>query len=262
MSSFDREKERALTGVDLSRKGSIDARIHLLVSLLNGSNDFFTTSSCSGRIIIFDDNSEEGRTSVKKKGCQWLYTTHDEAHYDAAIASLRDLSGDSVFKFEPFVLHVQCKSLSNAQSLLSCAVASGFRNSGISIGNKGKIIVAVRSTHSLEVPLSQQGELLVTEKYIGKLVQIANQKMQENFLRIDRFFGNVETLLERLKNVELCENESSNKNLSTKKTRRKQHKKVEILQSEGISLNKLTDRPTEEMISDDLSGCSLFDDVT
>ena len=56
MSSFDREKERALTGVDLSRKGSIDARIHLLVTLLNGSNDFFTTSSCSGRIIIFDDN--------------------------------------------------------------------------------------------------------------------------------------------------------------------------------------------------------------
>ena len=77
-----------------------------------------------------------------------------------------------------------------------------------------------------------------------------------------RFYGNVETLLERLKNVELCESDSFNKNSSTKKTRRKQHKKLEAKQSEGISLNKLTDRPTEEMICDDLSGCSLFDDVT
>ena len=77
-----------------------------------------------------------------------------------------------------------------------------------------------------------------------------------------RFYENVETLLERLKNVELCESDSFNKNLSTKKTRRKQHKKVEEKQSERISLNKLKDRPTEEMISDDLSGCSLFDDVT
>ena len=77
-----------------------------------------------------------------------------------------------------------------------------------------------------------------------------------------RFYGNVETLLERLKNVEFCESDSFNKNSSTKKTRWKQHKKLEAKQSEGISLNKLTDRPTEEMISDDLSGCSLFDDVT
>ena len=36
---------------------------------------------------MFHSQSEEGRTSVKKKGCQWLYTTHDEAHYDAAVST-------------------------------------------------------------------------------------------------------------------------------------------------------------------------------
>lgn len=56
MNNFDRDKERALSGVDLSRKGSIDEKIHALVALLNTSTDFFTTSSCSGRIIIFDDS--------------------------------------------------------------------------------------------------------------------------------------------------------------------------------------------------------------
>lgn len=262
MNNFDRDKERALSGVDLSRKGSIDEKIHALVALLNTSTDFFTTSSCSGRIIIFDDSKKGGDTSVKKKGCKWLYTTHDEAEYDAAIAGLQFLNGDSVFKFEPFVLHVQCKSLSSAQSMLSCAVASGFRNSGISLGNKGKIIVAVRSTHGLEVPLSMDGELLVTYKYIEKLVQIANKKMQENFLRIDRFFANVTSTLETLNSADVCDSNLAVNNSNVTKHKRKKHEKVKVKHSAGTSIEKHRTISSDEIIIDDLSECSLFDNVT
>ncbi|XP_062612113.1 tRNA wybutosine-synthesizing protein 3 homolog [Saccostrea cucullata] len=262
--NFDRDKERALTGVDLSRKGSIDARIQSLVSVLNASTDFFTTSSCSGRIIIFGDN-KEGSKSVKKKGCQWLYTTHDEAVYNAALESLQNLTGDSVLKFEPFVLHVQCRSLSNAQSMLSCAVASGFRNSGISIGNKGKIIVAVRSTHGLEVPLSQDGELLVTNKYIEKLIEIANTKIQENFLRIDRFYQNVISLIETLKHDHISANVVNKPNMIKKK--RKKCEKMESRQSDekekvfSVKENSQSEESSEN-ICEDLSKCSLFESVT
>ena len=71
------------------------------------------------------------------------------------------------FKFEPFVLHVVCRTLEDAQVMVSphdstrrlefnvtisslslsqlfqmqVAVGSGFRNSGISCGKKGKIVV-------------------------------------------------------------------------------------------------------------------------
>ncbi|XP_061175488.1 tRNA wybutosine-synthesizing protein 3 homolog [Saccostrea echinata] len=257
---FDRDKERALTGVDLSRKGSIDARIQSLVSVLNTSTDFFTTSSCSGRIIIFDDDNKDRSKSVKKKGCQWLYTTHDEAVYDAALESLQNLTGDSVLKFEPFVLHVQCRSLSNAQSMLSCAVASGFRNSGISIGNKGKIIVAVRSTHGLEVPLSQDGELLVTNTYIERLIEIANTKIQENFLRIDRFYKNVSILIETLKHDPISGNIVNKPNVVKKK------KKCEKIEGRhhadhSVKENSQSKEPSE-IICEDLSQCSLFESVT
>ncbi|XP_048760556.1 tRNA wybutosine-synthesizing protein 3 homolog isoform X2 [Ostrea edulis] len=200
--------------------------------------------------------NKEGNKSVKKKGCQWLYTTHDEAIYETAVESLQNLTGDSVFKFEPFVLHVQCRSLSNAQSLLSCAVASGFRNSGISIGNKGKIIVAVRSTHGLEVPLSQDGELLVTNMYIEKLVQIANQKIQENFLRIDRFHKNVTSLKESLEAEDVCDNTS---NIKKKKVKR------EKLEARLDAKKSVKERSgdSNEMTSDDLSACSfIFENVT
>nr|XP_033771801.1 tRNA wybutosine-synthesizing protein 3 homolog isoform X2 [Geotrypetes seraphini] len=111
------------------------------------------------------------------------------------IAALQKSSGDAVLKFEPFVLHVQCRQLQDAQLLHSVALSSGFRNSGITVGKKGRTMMAVRSTHGLEVPLSRKGKLLVNEEYIEFLVQIANQKMEENKKRTDRFYSCLQSAL-------------------------------------------------------------------
>lgn len=54
---FMQQKEQCLSGVDLSRKGSVDAPILDLVNFINAQPDFFTTSSCSGRIIVVDNVS-------------------------------------------------------------------------------------------------------------------------------------------------------------------------------------------------------------
>ena len=50
---FDKQKEQSLKGIDHSKKGSFDAPIHDLIVFINSHKDFFTTSSCSGRIHIF-----------------------------------------------------------------------------------------------------------------------------------------------------------------------------------------------------------------
>lgn len=50
-------KKQALSGVDFSRKGSIDEAILDLVAFINIQPDYFTTSSCSGRIILFEEVS-------------------------------------------------------------------------------------------------------------------------------------------------------------------------------------------------------------
>lgn len=55
MDVFEKQKAQALNGVDLSRKGSVDVPIQPLIEFLNSDSDYFTTSSCSGRIIVFDD---------------------------------------------------------------------------------------------------------------------------------------------------------------------------------------------------------------
>ncbi|XP_048844656.1 tRNA wybutosine-synthesizing protein 3 homolog [Brienomyrus brachyistius] len=184
--SFLQWKKQCMSKIDLSKKGSVDEDISDVVAFINDSENYFTTSSCSGRITLIDGVS--ACSEVQKKDCNWLFVTHQKCQSDDVVASLERARGDAAFRFEPFVLHVQCRRLEDAQLLHSVAVNSGFRNSGMTVGKKGKIITAVRSTHCLEVPLTHEGQQLVSVDYISFLVEVANQKMEENFRRMRRFY--------------------------------------------------------------------------
>ncbi|XP_058911604.1 tRNA wybutosine-synthesizing protein 3 homolog isoform X2 [Kogia breviceps] len=168
---FRRWKAQCLSKVDLSRKGSVDEDVVELVQLLNGREQFFTTSSCAGRIILLD--RDINGSEVQKQNCCWLLVTHKPCVKDDVIVALKKANGEAILKFEPLVLHVQCRQLQDAQ------------------------ILAVRSTHGLEVPLTQKGKLMVTEEYINFLVKIANQKMEENKKRIERFYNCLQHALEK-----------------------------------------------------------------
>lgn len=192
---FPRWKAQCLSKVDLSRKGCVDEDVVDLVQLLNTREQFFTTSSCAGRILLID--WDINGFEVQKQNCCWLLVTHKPCVKEDVMAALKKASGSAVLKFEPLVLHVQCRQLQDAQLLHSVAIDSGFRNSGITVGKKGKTMLAVRSTHGLEVPLSNQGKLMVTEEYIDFLLDIANQKMEENKKRILRFYNCLQHALER-----------------------------------------------------------------
>ncbi|CAH1272735.1 TYW3 [Branchiostoma lanceolatum] len=187
---FARWKQQCLCATDLSRKGSIDEPIVELVNFINGQQFLFTTSSCSGRISVFAEKHKE-----KKKGCDWLLISHTQAEAQAVMTALCDHTGSAVFKFEPFVLHAQCRTIQDARLVHQAAIQAGFRNSGISLGNKGKVMVAIRSTHTLEAPLSDRGRMLVDEDYISYLVDAANEKLEENRRRVQRFFSNLKELL-------------------------------------------------------------------
>lgn len=71
---------------------------------------------------------------------------------------------------------------------LSCGVQAGFRNSGISLKSRKnshqewpKIMVAIRSTHGIEVPLSASGKLLVTSEVIFKVIVLDKRMIKTKF---------------------------------------------------------------------------------
>ncbi|XP_052586006.1 tRNA wybutosine-synthesizing protein 3 homolog isoform X1 [Peromyscus californicus insignis] len=229
---FRRWKAQSLSKADLSRKGSVDEDAAEVVELLNAREEFFTTSSCAGRILLLDGSTDG--SGVQKQHCCWMLVTHKPCGKDDVMAALKGATSNAVLKFEPFILHVQCRTLQDAQTLHSVAIDSGFRNSGITVGKRGKTMLAVRSTHGLEVPLSRQGKLMVTEEYIEFLVTIANQKMEENKKRIGRFYNCLQHAMER-KTISNSHSEIKEKNnpFCTHKNKRSQGKARDPSVTEG-----------------------------
>ncbi|UJR25420.1 hypothetical protein I4U23_006767 [Adineta vaga] len=187
---FDQWKHDALAmdKEDLSRKHSIDDYIVNLINQINNHPDYYTSSSCSGRTIVFTTSAIV--TSSTKSDCQWLYVTHEQADLNTILECLEQRSKDIdmiSIKFEAFILHIICRTLECAKVLLNIALECGYRNSGLVMSNQGKITLAIRSTHALEVPIVIDGCLCVDQNYITKIVAIANEKMTANMAKIDKF---------------------------------------------------------------------------
>uniref|UniRef100_A0A803J9B3 tRNA wybutosine-synthesizing protein 3 homolog n=1 Tax=Xenopus tropicalis TaxID=8364 RepID=A0A803J9B3_XENTR len=138
--AFSHWKQQSLRKADVSKKGSVDEDIEETVRLINQQERYFTTSSCSGRVIMINETLDS--SIIQKQNCSWLFVTHQLCKPDDVFAALKNATGDVVLKFEPFVLHVQCHKLEDAQILHGVAINSGFRNSGITVGKKGKIIMS------------------------------------------------------------------------------------------------------------------------
>ncbi|CAF0769876.1 unnamed protein product [Didymodactylos carnosus] len=191
LSHFDEWKSVVLlSGKDLSRKHSIDEYIVDLMNMINQHSDYYTSSSCSGRTIVFATTP-----TASKSDCQWLYVTHGEANVDEIWTCIEASASKShliTFKYEPFIVHIICRNIECAKQLLNLVLECGYRNSGLVLSKQGKITLGVRSTHGLEVPIVINGELCVDKSYIVKLVTIANEKMCTNFQRIDRFKESIE----------------------------------------------------------------------
>lgn len=95
--------------------------------------------------------------------------------------------GPVFFKFEPFILHVQCRSLEAARLLLTTALDAGMRNSGIVLG-RHKIMVGIRMTLKIEAPVAMDDRVLVSDDYLKLLTDLGNQMFAENTERTERFF--------------------------------------------------------------------------
>ncbi|XP_051481708.1 tRNA wybutosine-synthesizing protein 3 homolog isoform X2 [Apus apus] len=198
MAAFAPRKARRLARPDGSRKGSLDERAAPVVRLLNGRARFCTTSSCSGRLVLAQGRAADADSSrARRKSCSWLLVRHEPCSREDVMTALEKATGDVVFKFEPFVLHVLCQELQDAQ------------------------LLAVRSTHCLEVPLSHKGKLMVSEEYIEFLIHVANQKMEENMKRIDRFHKSLELALKTCVSADNSPSEETEKSRPVYVRRRK-----------------------------------------
>ncbi len=179
--SFELNKKNCLNKLDKSKIGAIDKDIRPLVDLINKSDNYYTTSSCAGRIVILAHNNH------KKNECEWLLSSHDTITLEQAKKALKDIPKDKDIWLmeESTIIHIDCRTLEHAIQLLNLAKPLGFKRSGItSIGNK--IILEIMATEHMDTIIGKQGQIIIDDNYLNITIQEANKKLLRTKKKIKR----------------------------------------------------------------------------
>lgn len=222
-SNFSQRKQDVLSKLDKSSKGHWDGKISELCEKINSSENYYTTSSCSGRVVLMLDKER------KEKGL-YFKIYHDLISFEELKKDLdeilhsqaRDMSKELLkensginsiseknlakpvlrnqsrakraslikFKQEPPILHIACKTLKDAESFLSKARKSGWKRSGI-ISIKTKYMLELISTEKLEFPIINMGKILVDNDFLELIVQKCNENLKKGWKKIDALKDNI-----------------------------------------------------------------------
>lgn len=177
MGTFNQRKKDILDKDDKSNKGSWDTKIIDLCEKINSFDEYYTTSSCSGRIMIIKDEDKKGPGL-------FYFVSHERIDFNEFILEIKKIDGGNYkFKQEKLILHVACCDLESAEKLLKRVHSIGLKHSGIiSLGKN--IIVEIVSNANLEFPLIEEGELLVSEEFLKKVIKRANGNLEKGWERI------------------------------------------------------------------------------
>lgn len=179
---FQQTKKNALSKADKSSKHSMDDKISGLCAKINSKGDYYTTSSCAGRILLI-------QREKRKMPSLFLFVTHNKTGFNELKKELARLGKKSrklvYFKQEPCILHAACQSLGAAQKFLEWAKLAGWKKLGI-IAIHRRIVVEISSTEKIEMPILNKGKILVSDEFLRLLVKEANSHLERVWEKIKR----------------------------------------------------------------------------
>ncbi len=179
---FQKEKSIQLAKQDKSDKGNTDKSIFPLIKKINSLEDYYTTSSCAGRIVLI-------KGKEKKQEGLFLFRTHKKT----SLKELKSVLNDSIkryngliyFKQEPCILHVASSSLKKAQEILDKAKLSGWKKSGIIASNK-RFVCEMTGTERIALPIANKEKILLNDEYLKLLIKEANKKLARTIEKIKK----------------------------------------------------------------------------
>ena len=210
--NFLQRKQDVLLKIDKSSKCDWDKKIVSLCKKINSSENYYTTSSCSGRVAIMIDQEKKGKGLFLKRYHDLISFTqlkkdlgnitklHSEAHgidkkklikkTNGLISFKRirvsDERGNLIkFKQEPCILHVACKSFDDAEKIYEKAKQGGWKRSGIIASGK-RFVVEMNGTEKLEFPVIEKGKILVSDDFLKIIVEKSNENLKKSWEKIDK----------------------------------------------------------------------------
>lgn len=153
----------------------VDKEILHIINLINSSNDYFTTSSCAGRIVLIKVPND-----LKKQKDVFIFKSHQIVKFEDIFNVLKKtyaLFDNIWFKQEPFIIHVSCRNLRKAIEILKISSKIGLKHSGIISLKKSRVIIEIIGNEKIETILSKNKKIIVSEEYLENLIEEANKKL-------------------------------------------------------------------------------------
>jgi len=89
------------------------------------------------------------------------------------------------FKFEPFILHVACKTLDDAKEFLKKVQKAGCKKAGI-ISLEKNIIVELNGSEKTEFLIIENQKILVNDRFLELIVKRCNRNLEKSWDRIEK----------------------------------------------------------------------------
>ncbi len=142
----------------------------------------FTTSSCSGRIVIMD--SEFPWT---KEETMIVFKKHEPISKEELLHVIREPISERLWlSIQGPIIHVETLDLNEAFEVLDVARRAGFKHSGILASTRKGILVELRTGIRVNIPLGGANSLWFKSESIDEIVSLANKALGEAKERLDR----------------------------------------------------------------------------
>jgi tRNA wybutosine-synthesizing protein 3 len=186
--AFASQKKEALNNLLAAEKvGDLDQDLKPLLDAINSLPDCYTTSSCSGRIVLFQNL---GGKSLDKTVGKW----HRKVQPDDVFRLIQPMDGVVNFIYEPPILHIMARTLEKAAVILILSREAGFKRTGIQSLRPERILVEALSTERIDAPIMAAGKTLVSDEYLRFLIQQANAKYDGGQGKLQRLLVNLQRL--------------------------------------------------------------------
>ena len=180
---FFKNKKQTLEKLEHAKKeGLVDTEIISIIDLINSFDDYYTSSSCYGRIVLLEipENGD-------KKSAKWLGKWHRKIETDEIINAFKKANKGLIWILaQSPIIHVLVKNLESADKLVKIAIGCGFKNSGFKSTEKN-IIVEITSTERLDSPIGKDGKLFCNDEYLSLIVNIANDVIDKSSGKLKKF---------------------------------------------------------------------------
>lgn len=175
-------------------EGEVDEEILPIVNRINSNPDYFTTSSCAGRIALI-----EMPQLGDKENASFLGKWHRGVELKEVMAALSSATNNTIIFLlaQSPIIHVRCRTTRSAVELRNIAVESGLKYSTLksltlnSDDEPQKIVVEILSSENIHVPIARSGRLYPNEDYLAFLVENANHALRRAQEKLIRFRKNM-----------------------------------------------------------------------